>query len=163
MVEIARSIKLNLKERLKDEAFRRKFFWAESSAHIARQLIALRKRRELNQKQVAEKIGTQQSAISRAEQADYQNWSFTNIRKIADALNARVRVYIEPAEDVLQEYDEPSETPVAINTARTLQAWRVWAKQTVRRESAEIEQSEDPEDVRPAPRWNVATPPHADR
>ncbi len=109
-MEIAHNIDLNIFARLRDDrAYRRKFFLAESSALIAEQLIALRKRRGLNQKQVAEATGTHQPAISRAEQADYQNWSFSALRKIADALDARIRVFIEPSEDVINEYENRSD------------------------------------------------------
>ena len=109
MAEIAHSIDLNLKEKLRDRSYRQKFFLAESSARIAAQLIALRKLRGLSQNEVADIIGTQQPAISRAEQADYQNWSFTTLRGIADALDARIRVLIEPSEDVIKEYSQPPE------------------------------------------------------
>jgi len=111
MTEIAQSINLNIAEKLRDREYRQKFFLAETSASIARQLIALRKRRELDQGQLAAKVGTQQPAISRIEQADYQNWSFNTLRKIAAALDARITVTIQPAEDVLQEYEPQSELP----------------------------------------------------
>jgi transcriptional regulator with XRE-family HTH domain len=106
MKEIAHSIDLDLSRKLQSREYRRKFFWAESSARIAAQLIALRKRRGLNQKQVAEIAGTKQPAISRAEQADYQNWNLNSIRRSAEAMDARVRVLIEPSEDILQEYEQ---------------------------------------------------------
>lgn len=58
-------------------------------------------------------IGTRQPAISRVEKADYQNWSFNTLRKIADAQDARIRVSIEPAEDILKEYEtEAGEQPI---------------------------------------------------
>src|SRR5437660_1671684 len=99
------SIDLSVSERLKrDLEFRQRFFLAESSAKIAQQLIALRKRRELSQVQLAEKLGTQQPAISRVESADYRNWSFNTLRKLAEALDGRLRIFIEPAEDVFKEY-----------------------------------------------------------
>lgn len=104
--EIAHPIDLNLAEELRDPDFRKQYFLAESSAHIAEQLIALRKRRGLDQAEVAELVGTQQPAISRVERADYQSWSFTTLRKIAGALDARIRVEIEPSEDVLSEYED---------------------------------------------------------
>jgi transcriptional regulator with XRE-family HTH domain len=100
------SIDLNVSEKLKrDPEFRQRFFVAESSAEIARQLIALRKRRGLSQVQLAEKLGTQQPAISRVESADYRNWSYNTLRKEAEVLDARLRVLIEPAEDILKEYE----------------------------------------------------------
>jgi transcriptional regulator with XRE-family HTH domain len=114
MANVAHSIDLNLTDELRDRDFRQKFFLAESSAQIASQLIALRKRRDLNQQQVAELIGTQQPAISRVEKADYQSWSFNILRKIADALDARIRVLIEPAEDVLREYSADRDAGLAV-------------------------------------------------
>ena len=72
---------------------------------IARQLIELRKRRGLNQQKLAELAGTGQPAISRAERANYRNWSFNTLRRLAEAMDARIRVIIEPAEDVLGEYE----------------------------------------------------------
>jgi transcriptional regulator with XRE-family HTH domain len=108
MTEIGHAIDLKLSDRLKDPETRKRFFLAESSAKIAESLIALRKRRGLSQAQVAERAKTHQPAISRAERADYQNWSFSALRVICDALDARIRVIIEPAEDILYEYDEPT-------------------------------------------------------
>src|SRR5581483_10651773 len=105
MVE-AYPINLNLSDKLQDREYRQKFFVAESSAQIAQQLVNLRKRRDLSQQQLAELLGTQQPAISRIEKADYQSWSFSVLRKIASVLDARIRVFIEPSEDVLAEYDE---------------------------------------------------------
>lgn len=99
------SIELNVRSKLNDRDYRQAFFLAESSASIAKQLIALRKRRELNQTQLAEAVGTGQPAISRIERADYRNWSFNTLRRAAEALDARLRVYIEPSEDVLWEYE----------------------------------------------------------
>lgn len=109
MPEVAHPIDLDLVAKLRDRGYRQNFFMAESSARIAAQLIALRKKRGLNQQQVAEMIGTRQPAISRVEKADYQNWSFNTLRNIADALDARIRVYIEPSEDVLGEYENIDE------------------------------------------------------
>lgn len=106
------SIDMNIVERLKsDHEFRREYFLAESSGMIARQLITLRKRRGLSQHQVADELNTKQPAVSRVESADYRNWSFNTLRKLAEALDARLRVYIEPFEDVLGDYAEPARTP----------------------------------------------------
>src|SRR5690348_6909501 len=59
--EVAPSIDLNLVEQLRvDPEFRQQFFWAETSAQIASDLIKLRKRRGLSQKELADKTGTKQ-------------------------------------------------------------------------------------------------------
>jgi transcriptional regulator with XRE-family HTH domain len=115
MADVAHSIDFRLPEKLRDREYRQKFFLAECSAEMAAQLIALRKRRDLKQGEVANLIGTKQPAISRYEQADYQSRSFSILQKIADALDARIRVLIEPSEDVLGEYDdEQVDNPEAV-------------------------------------------------
>ena len=104
------SIDLDLPKKLRtDRLYRQAFFLAESSALIAKQLIELRKRRGLHQSQVAETLETGQPAISRVERADYRNWSFNTLRRLADAMDARLRVIIEPAEDILGEYEQQKE------------------------------------------------------
>jgi len=100
------SIELNLSEKLRNRNYRRDFFEIEASAQIAGQLIELRKLRQMSQAALAEKIGTKQAGISRVESADYGNWNFNTLRKIAEALDARLRVMIEPSEAVLREYEE---------------------------------------------------------
>jgi transcriptional regulator with XRE-family HTH domain len=102
------SIDIDLRKKLQDKEYRKRYFLAEASARIAEQLLALRKKRQLNQKQVAELVGTRQPAISRAERADYHNWSFNTLRGIADALDARIRVIIEPSEEIMHEYEPTS-------------------------------------------------------
>jgi transcriptional regulator with XRE-family HTH domain len=136
MIE-AHSIDLELPAKLKDKDYRRQFFWAETSAEIASALVRLRKRRGLNQKQLAEEVGTKQPAISRVEQADYQNWNLNTLRSIADALDARIRVLIQPYEEVVREYEAPSESivwepPNALSTevSPTL-PWLLYANQPI--------------------------------
>ncbi len=107
MTEVDHPVDLRLAEKMSDKKFRMRFFIAESSALIAEQIIALRKRRGYNQKEVAEKVGTKQPAISRVEQADYRNWSFNTLRSIAEVLDARIRVSIEASEDIIHEYQRP--------------------------------------------------------
>jgi transcriptional regulator with XRE-family HTH domain len=114
------SIDLKISEKLKDRGYRQNFFLAESSALIAQQLIALRRRRDLNQTEVAALIDTQQPAISRIERADYHNWSLNILRRLADALDARLRVIIQPSEDVISEYEEHPESAHTISVEDAL-------------------------------------------
>jgi transcriptional regulator with XRE-family HTH domain len=103
------SIDLQVYEQLEDRDFRQAFFVAETSGLIARQLIACRERREMNQSELADEADTYQPIISRVEGADYRSWSFKTLLKLANALDARLRVLIEPWEDVREEYREPAE------------------------------------------------------
>ncbi len=63
---------------------------------IARQVYNLRTRANLSQKELADLVGTTQSAISRLEDADYDGHSLTMLRRIAAALNQRVQVRFVP-------------------------------------------------------------------
>src|SRR2546421_389427 len=56
------------------------------NANIAQQVYDLRTGAKLTQKQLAELVGTQQSVISRIEDADYQGHSLTMLKRIALAL-----------------------------------------------------------------------------
>lgn len=59
---------------------------------IARQIAALRSEAGLSQKDLAKLVGTTPSVISRLESADYAGHSMAMLRRIAAALNSRVRV-----------------------------------------------------------------------
>jgi transcriptional regulator with XRE-family HTH domain len=58
---------------------------------VAQQIISLRKSLGLSQKELAEKLNTRQSAISRIEKGE-QNISIGLLEKIADALGVEVNV-----------------------------------------------------------------------
>ena len=64
---------------------------------VAQKIYDLRKKARLTQKQLAEKIGTQQSVISDLEDAEYQGHSLAMLNRIAEALNKRVEIRFLPA------------------------------------------------------------------
>jgi transcriptional regulator with XRE-family HTH domain len=66
----------------------------------------MRARRKFTQRELASLSGTDQSAISRVEQATYDGWTFKTLVSVADALNARLRVTLEPMEDVASASEE---------------------------------------------------------
>jgi predicted XRE-type DNA-binding protein len=63
---------------------------------IAEQVYNLRTQARLSQKELADLVGTTQSAISRLEDADYNGHSLTMLRKVAAALNQHVQVRFAP-------------------------------------------------------------------
>lgn len=65
-------------------------------AQVAREVYALRTSRGLTQQDLAEKIGTTQSVIARLEDADYEGHSLRMLRKVAEALDARLSVHLVP-------------------------------------------------------------------
>jgi transcriptional regulator with XRE-family HTH domain len=74
------------------------------NAKIAQMIYEARTRAGLTQKQLADRIGTQQSVISRLEDADYDGHSLSMLQSIARALNQRLELNLVPL-DV--EYDRP--------------------------------------------------------
>lgn len=67
-------------------------------ARVARQIYELRVEAGLTQSELAEKVGTTQSATSRLESADYEGHSLSMLGRIADALNARLNVALVGAD-----------------------------------------------------------------
>ena len=65
---------------------------ARASASIARKIYHLRAQAGLTQKQLAERVGTSHSVISRLEDDDYEGHSLSMLQRIAAALGARVEV-----------------------------------------------------------------------
>jgi ribosome-binding protein aMBF1 (putative translation factor) len=65
-------------------------------AEIASEIYILREQAGLTQKQLAKRIGTTQSVISRLEDADYRGHSLEMLRRIAAALNCRIEIRIVP-------------------------------------------------------------------
>jgi transcriptional regulator with XRE-family HTH domain len=66
------------------------------NAHVARMIFELRTDAGLTQRQLADLVGTTQSAISRLEDADYEGHSLSMLQRIAGALNRRVSVRLVP-------------------------------------------------------------------
>ena len=87
---------LYLEDQLKDPDFAERFEAAGAAWDIALQLAALREQAGLSQKQLAKKLHTSQQQISRLESPAYEGHSLSMLRRVAHALNAEVKVSIEP-------------------------------------------------------------------
>jgi predicted transcriptional regulator len=59
---------------------------------VARKIYDLRTKAGLSQAELAKKVGTTQSVISRLEDADYEGHSLALLRRIAAALEKRVEI-----------------------------------------------------------------------
>jgi len=64
---------------------------------IAFQIINLREKAGLTQKDLAELVGTRQSNIARLESADYSGYTLKTLDKITRALKARLEIIIIPS------------------------------------------------------------------
>jgi transcriptional regulator with XRE-family HTH domain len=67
-----------------------------TNAEIARTIYALREQAGLSQKELADRVQTTQSVISRLEDADYAGHSLSMLNRIAQALNQKVQVVMRP-------------------------------------------------------------------
>jgi ribosome-binding protein aMBF1 (putative translation factor) len=72
----------------------------EIKMDVAEQIYKLRTGAGLTQRELAKRVGTTASVISRLESADYEGHSLAMLRRIAAALNQRVRVSFVPLERV---------------------------------------------------------------
>jgi transcriptional regulator with XRE-family HTH domain len=94
-----------IREKLENRAYRHEFFRVQAQDEIATRIRELRESRGLTQEQLAKQCGMKQSAISRIEDASYSRWSFRTLWRVAEALDARIRVILEPMEEAVKAYD----------------------------------------------------------
>lgn len=64
----------------------------EAKLDIARKIFELRSKAGLSQSELAKRVGTTQSVISRLEDADYDGHSLLMLRRIASALEKRLEI-----------------------------------------------------------------------
>ena len=88
-----------LDEQMRDPVFAALFEQAGEAWDVALQITALRKKAGLSQKELARLLKTSQQQISRLESSGYEGHSLSMLRRVAEALHARVRVVFEPFPD----------------------------------------------------------------
>jgi len=85
-----------LEDQLKDPAFAARFKQAGEAWDVALQIAALREQAGFSQRDLAKLLKTSQQQISRLESPGYEGHSLSMLRRVAEALHARVRVVFEP-------------------------------------------------------------------
>ncbi len=95
---------LGIAKELENKEFRTQFFRTELQVDVPEQIKSLRKMRGLKQEELAQLTGTKQSAISRLERSEEATYSLETLQRLADALDARLSVVIEPYEIVIARY-----------------------------------------------------------
>lgn len=85
-----------LDKQLRDPEFADRFARAGEAWDIALQIAAAREKSGLSQCELAERVGTTQQQISRLESPNYEGHSLSMLRRVAHALDARVRFSFEP-------------------------------------------------------------------
>lgn len=82
-------------KKLSDPNFREAFEVEYEKLSIGEQVAKLRISAKLTQEELAQKIGTTASAISRYENADYDRYEIQTLRKIAEACGAKLKIVFE--------------------------------------------------------------------
>jgi|SRR5579872_115552 len=85
-----------LTERLikQDPSFAEGLERADQAWDIAFQIYDLRKKAGLTQTELAKLVHTKQSNIARIESADYTGYTFKTLRKVTEALQAKLEIRI---------------------------------------------------------------------
>jgi DNA-binding XRE family transcriptional regulator len=80
---------------MKDKGFVREYETLREEYELAREVIYLRKQRNMTQQELAEKAGTSQPAIARLESGNYRNVSMSFMRKIGKVLGAYPTIHLK--------------------------------------------------------------------
>ncbi len=84
-----------LKQQMKDPLFREAYEEYEEEFEIAREVIKLRKKAKLTQKELAEMVGTSQPAIARLESGEYKNLTLSFLRRVGKALGVTPEIHFK--------------------------------------------------------------------
>jgi len=99
----------------KTEKARLRLFAKLTQKEIAGQIRQLREKRQLTQIQFAKLCKMGQPAVSRIEQASYSGWTYKTLARVAEKLNARLRIIYEPLEEVIARMDADRKLVAEVN------------------------------------------------
>jgi ribosome-binding protein aMBF1 (putative translation factor) len=89
----------DLRRRLEDPELAADYKAALERASLGLKIARLRAQRGLSQAELASRLNTSQSVVSRYESADYTNYNLETLRRLASALGAELSVdFTESAE-----------------------------------------------------------------
>lgn len=104
------------KEILKDKAVREEYEKLLPEYELARSLIEQRLRKKMTQEDIAYKAGIPQSTVSRVEGLTHGLPKLATLKKIADALDAKLVIKLEPKGKYMLPAED--EMPMAVAEAR---------------------------------------------
>jgi DNA-binding Xre family transcriptional regulator len=86
-----------LDKRLMNKEFKQEYDSLEEEYTLAKEIIELRIKKNLSQKELAIMAGTSQPSIARLESGKYKNVSLSFIRRVAKALDAVPELHLKQA------------------------------------------------------------------
>lgn len=96
MYKRGRTVKEHIREKMKHPEFRRAWKEVDSEFELLKSMLKARERVGLTQTELARKIGTKQPALSRLERGGFEKATIETLKKIADALDAKLIVKLQP-------------------------------------------------------------------
>jgi transcriptional regulator with XRE-family HTH domain len=109
----SKSNRQTLWSKLRDPDYRNAFVSSSVAARLAVRIFNLRKKADWSQSQLAESTGMKQARISVLEQGDYENFTFSTLKKIAAAFDVAVIVDFVSFPDFVKWNDNFSSKSVA--------------------------------------------------
>lgn len=95
-----------LKQAFIDPDYRAAYADSFVDSWIALQIRVIREQREMTQTDLADVLGTTQTAISRLENANYSGRSISTLKNVAKALDCRLKVSLETYGSLIGEADK---------------------------------------------------------
>ena len=84
-----------LRVELRDPEFSEGYAESFLNSYIATQIKVIREQRRMKQADLARKVNTTQTAISRIENVNYSSWNINTLKKLARAFHLRLMVSFE--------------------------------------------------------------------
>lgn len=90
-----RALEEHIAEQMKHPAFKRAWHDLDSEFELLESMIKAREKAGFTQAELAKKIGTKQPMLSRLERGGFQKATVETLRKIANALDAKLVIKIQ--------------------------------------------------------------------
>jgi ribosome-binding protein aMBF1 (putative translation factor) len=87
-----RTLKTYITEQMKDPEFKKAWDALDPEFQVLKAMIKGRERTGISQAELAKRIGTKQSVISRLERGAFSKATLETIKKVADALDMRLEL-----------------------------------------------------------------------
>lgn len=94
-----RTLESHIAEKMSRPAFRKAWKAADEEFEILDSLIMARENLGLTQAELAKKLGTKQSALSRLERGGYKTATVDTLVRAANALGFRLEISLKPKRD----------------------------------------------------------------
>jgi len=91
-----RTLKEHIAEQMKDPKFKKAWHDLDLEFELLESMIKARENAGITQEELAKRIGTQQPALSRLERGAFKKATVETLRKIADALDAKLIIKLQP-------------------------------------------------------------------